>query len=210
MRRTPLVIAIVAGSTALAESNVSESAKHSWGENIGWMNWRDAEGGVSGVALSEDRDFLSGYIWGENVGWISVGDGIGPYANDDGTRHGVNIEPDGTLSGYAWGENVGWIDFGTADAMVSDPARYDAESKRLRGFAWGENIGWINLDDAPALVAFEFPCPGDITGNGEVNAADLAEILAGWDQPGPSDLNGDGITDSSDLAIVLAGWGDCE
>jgi len=54
-------------------------------------------------------------------------------------------------------------------------------------------------------------CPGDITGNGQVNGADLAELLAAW---GPcvgcaADLNDDGVVNGADLAILLSGWGPC-
>jgi hypothetical protein len=57
-------------------------------------------------------------------------------------------------------------------------------------------------------------CPGDITGNGEVNGADLAELLAAW---GPcvsgicqdADLNGDGLINGADLSILLSAWGPC-
>ncbi len=56
-------------------------------------------------------------------------------------------------------------------------------------------------------------CPGDLTGNGQVNGADLGLVLAAWssdgsDQPG-SDLNQDGIVNGADLAYVLGAWGPC-
>ena len=57
-------------------------------------------------------------------------------------------------------------------------------------------------------------CPGDITGNGEVNGADLAELLASWGPCGggnceDADLNGDGVINGADLSILLGGWGPC-
>jgi len=56
-------------------------------------------------------------------------------------------------------------------------------------------------------------CPGDVTGNGLVNGADLGLVLAAWasdgtDQPG-SDVNQDGIVNGADLAFVLGAWGPC-
>ncbi|MBM4111733.1 MAG: hypothetical protein FJ254_10370, partial [Phycisphaerae bacterium] len=56
-------------------------------------------------------------------------------------------------------------------------------------------------------------CPGDITGNGLVNGADLGLVLAAWasdgtDEPG-SDVNQDGIVNGADLAYVLGAWGPC-
>jgi hypothetical protein len=56
-------------------------------------------------------------------------------------------------------------------------------------------------------------CPADITGNGNVDAADLAAVLSAWGGA-PSgkenaDINGDGSIDAADLAGVLSAWGPC-
>lgn len=154
-RKTLLIMAmlipvvVVSAEANAAPSNIDPTDKFSWSENVGWMNWRDANGGADGVLV--DTDFLSGYVWMENVGWINLGDGTPTdgmfYANLDGTDFGVNIDP-GTndLFGLAWGENVGWINFDTP-GVSPDQARYDVAAHRFRGYAWGENIGWINLDD---------------------------------------------------------------
>src|SRR5690606_11465691 len=58
---------------ALAQSNIDTVDKHAWGENIGWTNWRDANGGAQGVIFG--LRFAEGFVWGENVGWINLGDG---------------------------------------------------------------------------------------------------------------------------------------
>lgn len=56
-------------------------------------------------------------------------------------------------------------------------------------------------------------CPGDITGNGNVNGVDLSAVLTSWGTNGQSefgaDINGDGTVDGLDLTVVLAGWGPC-
>jgi hypothetical protein len=49
--------------------------------------------------------------------------------------------------------------------------------------------------------------PGDLNGDGVVNAADLSEMLNGWGSAGPSDLNGDGTTDAADMAVLLGNFG---
>jgi hypothetical protein len=139
----------VSASLLLGPSNIDPDHKFSWGENIGWMNWLDANGGADGVFV--DSDFLSGYIWLENAGWLNTGDGNGPYGNSDDTDFGVNILPDGDLDGFAWGENIGWINFNTA-GHAPNQARFDFAAGRFRGYAWGENIGWINLDDAVRFI----------------------------------------------------------
>jgi len=56
------------------------------------------------------------------------------------------------------------------------------------------------------------PCPGDVTGNGVVNAVDLTVLLGAWGV-GKSefdcDLDNDGVVGPSDLTILLGGWGAC-
>ncbi len=50
---------------------------------------------------------------------------------------------------------------------------------------------------------------GDIDGDGVVDAADLAALLAAWGfcpRPCAADLDGDGDVDAGDLAILLAAW----
>ena len=147
--------ALLAVNTALmacqvhAQTVIDPINKFTWGENCGWMNWRDA--GAQGARIH--ATFLSGFIWCENTGWINLGDGTpgsGPsYSNSSGVDSGVNLDlVSGHLSGFAWGENIGWINFTGAPS----PARIDAQAGRLRGYAWGENIGWINLDDATHFV----------------------------------------------------------
>jgi len=51
-------------------------------------------------------------------------------------------------------------------------------------------------------------CPGDLNGDNEVGAADLATLLNAWGTPA-GDLNGDGTTDAQDLAALLSSWGSC-
>jgi len=205
-----ILIALTLAPALLAQSNVDTTNKWAWGENIGWLNWRDAgtPAGAQGVVF--ETNHLRGLIWAENVGWINVGNGSGPYTNTTGLNFGVNIDAQGLLWGYAWGENIGWINFeGGALASPPNPAR--VEGGRLRGYAWGENIGWINLDDENAFVGVNLSCPGDVTGDGLVNLADLNLVLANFGQTtSTGDANGDGVVNLADLNMVLANFGaDC-
>ena len=56
-------------------------------------------------------------------------------------------------------------------------------------------------------------CPGEVTGDDIVNAADLGILLAVWNSDGKSrpeaDINGDGIVNASDLGLLLGAWGVC-
>jgi hypothetical protein len=56
-------------------------------------------------------------------------------------------------------------------------------------------------------------CDADVTGNGNVDAADLAAVLSAWGGAptgkANADVNGDGNVDAADLAAVLSSWGPC-
>lgn len=55
-------------------------------------------------------------------------------------------------------------------------------------------------------------CPADFDQNGQVNGADLAQLLNAWG-PAPGlpglDLNPDGVINGADLSILLNAWGVC-
>ena len=52
----PLLITGLTGTvalgTVLGTSNIDPTNKFSWSENIGWMNWRDANGAADGSAAA--------------------------------------------------------------------------------------------------------------------------------------------------------------
>jgi hypothetical protein len=51
---------------------------------------------------------------------------------------------------------------------------------------------------------------GDIDGDGNVNASDLAVLLGAWGgSTSAADLDASGTVDASDLAILLGAWGSC-
>ncbi len=191
------IAAAMGAGSASAQSGVDPTAKHSWSEGAGWLNWRDADGGAAGARIVGGR--IVGFVWSERAGWINLGDA-------DATT-GVSVGPGGALAGSAWSERAGWVNFATAGSLGGSGARL--AGGRLRGFAWSEGAGWINLNsDAPgAFVAFA--CRADITGDGVVGGEDLLTLLNGWGGAGPGDLNTDGVTDGVDLLILLSDWGPC-
>lgn len=199
---------LLAVGVALAASTIDPVQKYAWGENVGWLNWRDADVSAQGVVVRANH--VRGYIWAENAGWINTGNG-GPYANTNGTNYGVNLNPaNGNLSGFAWGENIGWVNFATA-SLGAQRARFDFVAKRFRGYAWGENVGWVNLDDATHFVTSLPPCAGDANGDGVVNGLDLSVLLAqfglGVTAGTGADFNGDGLVNGQDLSVLLANFG---
>lgn len=210
-----------AGSTMLTSlafsqpSNIDPVKKHSWSENVGWMNWADAGDPprASGVYVfaTFGSSALAGYAWGENIGWVRFGDGSPTdgvsYSNTDSSDFGVNRDPfTGELSGYAWSENVGWINFsGGAGASPPQPARFVFEDRRFRGYAWGENIGWINLDSPSGFVGLG--CIADVNSDEFVDAIDYDTFVNAWLLGVPlGDINLDGFVDAIDYDTFINAW----
>ncbi len=174
-------VAVSLSTLSATAQDIDQNRKYAWGENIGWTNWRGANGGAQEPRVA--ATFMSGFVWGENVGWINLGDGTPgtaggtTYGNTAGTDAGVNIAPNGDLFGLAWAENIGWINFDTRASLsaFNQQARLDLASRRFRGYAWGENVGWINLNDNGNFVALR--CRADYNDDGISDILDLLDFL---------------------------------
>jgi hypothetical protein len=83
--------------------------------------------------------------------------------------------------------------------FVTDTIVYDGTVPGLD--VLGTATGWTIVQTPP--------CPADLDGDGSVNGADLAALLATWGLPGVADLDGSGAVDGADLATLLASWGAC-
>lgn len=153
----------------LAASEISDTNKYAWSENVGWLNFKSAH-----APATVHLDHLEGYVWSENAGWIRLGTftggGLHTYANNSAATYGVNKDALGRLSGYGWGENIGWVNFNPAHSRVTiDPVTGDFD-----GYAWSENVGWIHFQNSsPAYkvqrMLFGLPDePG--TGGGDVQS----------------------------------------
>jgi len=53
------------------------------------------------------------------------------------------------------------------------------------------------------------PCPADLTGDGFVDATDLATMVGQWASTGSADLDSSGEVGPPDLALLIASWGEC-
>jgi len=208
MRNLALISTLALASVAFAQSNISLTKKSTWGESVGWMNWRDAGSptGSSGVAASQT--FLSGHVWAENIGWIKMGSGApanaSSYSNLTGADFGVNVLPGGFLTGMVWSENTGWINFDTS-SLGAQRARLDRTSGRFRGYAWGENIGWINMDDANNFVGIR--CSADFNQDGTVDFFDYLDFVAAFAANDPtSDFNTNAVIDFFDYLDFVAAF----
>lgn len=69
-----------------------------------------------------------------------------------------------------------------------------------------------NFAGETGSIDASLPCSADITGDGNVGPADLANLLGSWGPCGKdcsSDLSGDSIVGPMDLAMLLGAWGPC-
>jgi hypothetical protein len=49
--------------------------------------------------------------------------------------------------------------------------------------------------------------PGDLDGDGVVNAADLSILLSAWGGADPNaDIDGNGVVGAADLTVLLGNW----
>jgi hypothetical protein len=87
-------------------------------------------------------------------------------------------------------------------------------SMRVRFVARDLGSGSLVEAGIDGFEVFTLGCDatGDLDGDGDVDAADLAVLLGAWGPTGgagsAADLDGDGDVDAADLAILLGAWTD--
>lgn len=103
------------------------------------------------------------------------------------------------------GENPTVLDFPWKFFGVIDPAGFQTfDFRELEGPADPKSKFIFGEDFTFAFAAMTLPA--DLNGDGVVNGADLAELLAQWGGAGTADLDNDGVVNGADLAQLLASW----
>ena len=78
-----------------------------------------------------------------------------------------------------------------------DQTRYADELIKSQGWAY------LRMD----LLFDDVEQPADLTGDGEVDGADMTQLLAAWGSDDPrADLDSNGLVDGADLVYLLAAW----
>lgn len=92
----------------------------------------------------------------------------------------------------------------------SDAAWENALSRIYLGvhYYWdAEDANTLGYRVANWVIGHNLMRFGDLTGDGVINAADLAQMLGAWGtNKYEADLNGDGVVNSTDLALLLGLW----
>ncbi|MEC9232593.1 MAG: dockerin type I repeat-containing protein, partial [Planctomycetota bacterium] len=95
-----------------------------------------------------------------------------------------------------------------ADGRLQIPAGLDVgDAQELTLRAWVDDrngmdaVQTIAVDQGSNSAAAE-----DLNGDGAIDGADLALLLASWGQPGDADFDGNGAVDGADLARLLGAW----
>jgi len=158
--------------------------------------------------------------------WLFDADGLGLLANDDfdGPQSGFfDVSDDGTkitidqpgvyFLAVSSSESEPVDEFGQPIFFIDQQTEISGPDGLGGG---GAIAGWSGRG-APGfyvigLTGAGFSPLGDFSGDGAVDGADLAQILADWGLclttgSCPADLNFDGVVDASDLGLLLANWG---
>ena len=80
------------------------------------------------------------------------------------------------------------------------------------GYFFGFTDFDLRIDNIRIAACFVAPCPGDLTGDGQVDGEDLSLLLGQWGICPPScpgDITGDEQVDGEDLSLLLGEWGPC-
>lgn len=106
--------------------------------------------------------------------------------------------------------DMGTLTIGRTDSNPAFGSSPDINDDGLVVFAASVTDGLTNIGTAItiALIKPTIDCPADVTGDGQVNLADLNLVLANFGQTtDEGDTNGDGIVNLADLNAVLAVFG---
>jgi alpha-tubulin suppressor-like RCC1 family protein len=169
------------------------------------------------------------------VGWGSNADGAlgvptllaNPRSIDAGNAHVVVVRGDGTVA--AWGASTsGQLAVPAGLDRVTEVAcsNYATVAVREDGtiVVWGGGTtpGFgpspapSGITDVVKVVAkgsiavvvrrATSSVPGDVNGDGAVDASDLSLLLSQWGAPGSADLDQSGEVSAADLALLLSYW----
>lgn len=185
------------GASVVAGPFINPATKHAY-YGVSSASWSEAEkfanqlGGHLAVPnnASENSWLYANFV---QTGAVSA-----PYlgVHDqlvEGTFQGVDTIGPGGIAFAAWAP-------GEPNNVGNEDVVY-----LIGGGLWNDAS---RLGQSTSII--EVPCVGDLDGDGNVAAGDLAILLGSWGDASPNDLNFDGKVNAPDLAVLLGAWGACD
>ena len=173
---------------------------------------------VSRPWLVEIRDYdgaTGGYPW--NSVWFLFSN-ISAAANGNWTTYSVSFDPRSTALPPGWG-GTGAEDPTTYEPILPPGVTFadvlaGVDAITFTTLQPGYFFGFTDFDVLLDNISIERTTanPADLNGDGIVDGADLAILLAAWGPCPPkgacdADLDGNDAIDGADLATLLAAWG---
>ncbi|MEC9372652.1 MAG: hypothetical protein VYC34_02365 [Planctomycetota bacterium] len=144
---------------------------------------------------------------------------IGEYSAGEAFRLGIEALPSGTLRIYLndslafEGEELNSVNFNAPGRM----GRWGIwQGTRSGTVPPGNPDGTGSTITIDNVVVAPSPCQMDFSGNGMIDAADLALLLNFWGDcydryaPCPADFDHDNKVNIADISYMLASWGPCD
>lgn len=129
-----LLCVAVPGVLASPHDGPIRDESYAWGENIGWINFRAANGNMR---VTDTK--ITGFAWNKNYGWI----------NFSPTNGGVTNTCEGKLGGHAWSGSMGWIPF--TGVTINAASKFTGMAGTV-----GSTAGRINFDCANCNVTTDW------------------------------------------------------
>jgi uncharacterized membrane protein len=182
------------------------------------MVWSRAQSVSSNGTVIVGKSYTSfdekPFVWRAKSGMTELPTPAGIGWAFDVSDNGQTIVGDFGVSGArkaaAWADGLGFVDLnayldaagvsrlGDTLALATGVSR---DGRTIVGYTeGGRGFRIRGFNESPTEL-------GDIDGDGDVDAGDLAILLASWGGSGAADVNGDGIVDGADLSILLGNWG---
>jgi hypothetical protein len=108
VQRTTTTTAICKVSTATSTSNSYVYSGYAWSPELGWIKFRDNQGGIEYGVCEEQNGDLRGWAWNDIVGWVSFN------CVDSNVCDMSNykiFQSQNRLKGYGYNSVIGWIRF---------------------------------------------------------------------------------------------------
>ncbi|MDP7070113.1 MAG: S8 family serine peptidase [Phycisphaerales bacterium] len=168
-------------------------------------------------AINSGGNLASFSTYGNGLFCAAPGEGIltTDWAGSGGFSNGNYATVDGTSFASPYAAGVAALVL-SADPSLSADEVGDimAATCKDRGSAgYDTSYGWGIVDAAAAVDAADpgDDCVWDTSGNGQVDADDLLNVIAQWGAcPGcSSDFDGDGVVGADDILALIGHWGPC-